>query len=143
MSWRIWPPLRRLSSGVIQLRPYQQEATKKLVEFLAQGKGRPLAVLPPGTGKSLICAELIRLARMEKPHLRVFVMAPSKELIQQNINELRRHCPEESSAGVYVAGLNLREARSMVLFCTIQSVYNRFDEITPPPADLIIIDEVR
>ena len=45
---------------------------------------------------------------------------------------------------MFVAGLDRREGDSMVLFGTIQSLYNKFHELVPPPPpDLIVIDEAR
>ena len=134
---------RWLSTEVeLKLRPYQKRAIDALRKFLAEGKGHPLAVLPPGTGKSLIVAELIRSTRQANPTARVFVLTTSQELVSQNVAELERWYPEEKEVGIFSAGLGRREADSMVLFATIQTVYNKIGELVPPPApDLLVIDE--
>ena len=129
----------------IELRPYQREAVDALREHLAgPERGNPLVVLPPGTGKSLLCAELIRSTRTTNPSARCIVLAHSQELVMQNHDEFARLWPEGAgSAGIYSAGSGQRDTNSMVLFGTIQSLYQRFEELIPPPApDLILIDEV-
>lgn len=147
---RLWAPLPRwlprarwLSvSAALKLRPYQEKAIDALRDFLAAKKGHPLAVLPPGTGKSLIVAELIRSTRVANPTARIFVLTTSQELVSQNVAELERWYPEEDEVGIYSAGLGRRDASSMVLFGTIQTMYNKIGELVPPPApDLLIIDE--
>jgi DNA repair protein RadD len=128
--------------AALKLRPYQEKAIDALRDFLAAKKGHPLAVLPPGTGKSLIVAELIRSTRLANPTARILVLTTSQELVSQNVAELERWYPEEDDVGVYSAGLGRRDASSMVLFGTIQTLYNKIGELVPPPApDLLIIDE--
>lgn len=124
-----------------ELRPYQKRAIDALREALAAKAGNPLVVLPPGTGKSLLVAELIRSSRKANPNARIVVLMPSKELVVQNANELRRLCPDET-VSMYNAALGLREASGMVIFGTIHSMHNKFHELVPPPPpDLLIIDE--
>ena len=53
-----------IASGVLRLRPYQKRAVDELRKALVtQVVGNPLAVLPPGTGKSLLVAELVCWSR--------------------------------------------------------------------------------
>jgi hypothetical protein len=90
--------------------------------------------------KSLLVAELIRSARKANPNARIVVLTASKELVVRNADELRRLCPDET-VSMYNAALGLREASGMVIFGTIQSMYNKFHELVPPPPDLLIMDE--
>jgi superfamily II DNA or RNA helicase len=130
-----------LQDTPLKLRPYQKRAIYALREALAAKAGNQLVVLPPGTGKSLLVAELIRSARKSNPNARILVLTASKELVVQNADELRRLCPDET-VSMYNAALGLREASGMVIFGTIQSMYNKFHELVPPPPpDLLIIDE--
>lgn len=62
-----------------QLRPYQQEAVKRVVVHFRASSDPALVVLPTGSGKSLVIAELARLARG-----RVLVLAHVRELVEQN-----------------------------------------------------------
>ncbi len=46
-----------------KLRPYQQEAVQKtLFEWLPNNEGGALIEMPTGTGKSIVIAEIIRIA---------------------------------------------------------------------------------
>ena len=148
---RRFSPLRRLPScvrwlastlaepppGLLKLRPYQKRAIDAARETLAAQTGNPLVVLPPGTGKSLLVAELIRSAREANPGARVVVLTASKELVLQNVDETRRLCEDQPGAtsdgildnlSIYNAALNRKEAKGMVIFGTIQSMYNKFEE---------------
>ena len=60
-----------------QLRPYQQEAVKRVVGHFRASSEPALVVLPTGSGKSLVIAELARLARG-----RVLVLAHVRELVE-------------------------------------------------------------
>lgn len=61
------------------LRPYQADSVKAVVHYFRQHSTPAVIVLPTGAGKSLVIAELARLARG-----RVLVLAHVKELVEQN-----------------------------------------------------------
>ena len=80
-----------------------------------RGKGgSALVVLPPGTGKSLLQAELIRSVISSNPEARVMALTHSKELCAQNRAELDLLWPEKDrmdesgepqhTIGIYSAG---------------------------------------
>lgn len=122
----------------MKLRPYQEEAVNKTLEWLADGKERPLVVLPTGTGKSLVQASLIKRIIEEYPYVRVICATHSKELVKQNYDEIKAVWPD-CPVGIYSAGLNRKDKNAQVLFCGIQSVYNKAPIIGH--ADIIIADE--
>ena len=62
-----------------QLRPYQQQAVEAVIDHFRRRSSPAVVVLPTGAGKSLVIAELARLARG-----RVLVLAHVKELVEQN-----------------------------------------------------------
>ena len=64
---------------VFQLRPYQQEAVERVLEWFRATSDPAVLCLPTGAGKSLVIAELARLARG-----RVLVLAHVSELVEQN-----------------------------------------------------------
>ncbi|MDU2732597.1 MAG: DEAD/DEAH box helicase family protein, partial [Mixta calida] len=61
------------------LRPYQQEAVAATLNHFRRSQQPAVIVLPTGAGKSLVIAELARVARG-----RVLVLAHVKELVAQN-----------------------------------------------------------
>lgn len=118
--------------GSYQLRPYQQQAVTATIEYFRQTDEAAVIVLPTGAGKSLVIAELGKLAKR-----RILVLAHVKELVEQN------HQKYESygfSASIFAAGLNRKESSAQVTFGSVQSVarnLSRFER----EYSLLIIDE--
>lgn len=97
-----------------RLRPYQTAAVDATLAHFRKSKDPAALVLPTGAGKSLVIAEMARLAKG-----RVLVLAHVKELVEQN------HGKYESyglKAGIYAAGLERKDTREKVIFGSIQSV---------------------
>ncbi|WP_339805379.1 DEAD/DEAH box helicase [uncultured Marinobacter sp.] len=114
------------------LRPYQQEAVDATLRHFRQSDESAVIVLPTGAGKSLVIAELARLARR-----RILVLTHVKELVEQN------HAKYQSyglTGGVFSAGLKRRENRHQVTFASVQSVSANLDQFRDEYS-LVIIDE--
>lgn len=122
----------------MQLRDYQAEAIDKTYEWFAKGGGNPLIVAPTGAGKSVILSEFIRRAITDYPGTRIVLATHQKELIQQDFQALVRLWPE-APAGIYSAGLGLRQANRAVTFAGIQTVSKRASEFGY--VDMLIVDE--
>jgi DNA repair protein RadD len=89
-------------------------------------------VLPTGAGKSLVIAELARLARRK-----ILVLTHVKELVEQN------HSKYESyglAGGIFSAGLKRKESQHQVTFASVQSVAANLDQFRDEYS-LVIIDE--
>ncbi len=115
-----------------QLRDYQREAVNRVIHSFQKRREPILVVLPTGAGKSLVIAELARVAKG-----RVLVLAHVKELVEQN------HQKYESyglSAGIYSASLGKKERDQKAIFGSIQSIARApdafFDDFS-----LLVIDE--
>jgi len=118
--------------AVFQLREYQQEAVSSVLKHFRKTNESAVIVLPTGSGKSLVIAELARLAKRK-----ILVLTHVKELVEQN------HQKYESygvTAGIYSAGLKLKETQHQVTFASIQSAARNLDDFDKPYS-LIIIDE--
>ena len=118
--------------AVFKLRDYQQEAVSKVLKHFRKTNESAVIVLPTGSGKSLVIAELARLAKRK-----ILVLTHVKELVEQN------HQKYESygvTAGIYSAGLKLKETQHQVTFASIQSAARNLDDFNEPYS-LIIIDE--
>ena len=89
-------------------------------------------MLPTGAGKSLVIAELARVARG-----RVLVLAHVRELVEQNHAKYVRL---GFDAGIYSAGLGRKEATQKTVFASIQSLA-RASEETFRDFSLLVIDE--
>ncbi len=91
-----------------------------------------MVVLPTGAGKSLVIAELARIAKG-----RVLVLAHVKELVEQN------HAKYESygqKGGIFSASLGKKERAQKVIFGSIQSVARAPDSFFKD-FSLLVIDE--
>ena len=114
------------------LRTYQQEAVDSALNYFRKRRNPAVIVLPTGAGKSLVIAELAKIAKG-----RVLVLAHVKELVEQN------HLKYESyglHAGIYSAGLNQKDSEQKVIFGSIQSVAKAKDAFFKD-FTLVVIDE--
>lgn len=114
------------------LRPYQREAVDATLRYFRQHQTPAVIVLPTGAGKSLVIAELARVARG-----RVLVLAHVKELVAQNH---AKYCTLGLEADIYAAGLSRKESQGKVVFGSVQSVA-RNPEHFRGAFSLLIVDE--
>jgi len=115
-----------------KLRPYQKEAVDATLRHFRQSDESAVIVLPTGAGKSLVIAELARLARR-----RILVLTHVKELVEQN------HAKYESyglTGGIFSAGLKRKDSRHQVTFASVQSVSANLNQFRDEYS-LVIIDE--
>ncbi|MFI4911153.1 MAG: DEAD/DEAH box helicase family protein [Sedimentisphaeraceae bacterium JB056] len=122
---------------MIQLRPYQQEAVNAVYKHLSERDDNPCVVLPVGSGKSLVIAQIATDA-VKNWGGRVLLLAHVKELLEQNAEKIRLLCPG-IKVGLYSAGLGSRDTDDSVIVAGIQSVYKKACELGR--FDLILIDE--
>lgn len=115
-----------------QLRPYQQEAVQATLQHFRAEKSPAVLVLPTGAGKSLVIAELARLAKG-----RVLVLAHVRELVEQNH---AKYISFGLDAGIYSAGLDRKEMHQKVIFGSIQSIARAPEEFFHN-FSLVVIDE--
>lgn len=114
------------------LRPYQTDSVKAVIHYFRQHATPAVIVLPTGAGKSLVIAELARLAKG-----RVLVLAHVKELVEQN------HAKYEGyglKGAIFSAGLGRKETDQQVVFASVQSVVRNLDAFKNQ-FSLLVIDE--
>ena len=115
-----------------KLRPYQQDAVDNSINYFKKKRDPAVIVLPTGAGKSLVIAELAKIAKG-----RVLILAHVKELVEQNHEKYTSYGLE---AGIYSAGLNQKQSSQKAIFGSIQSVA-RADDSFFNGFTLLIIDE--
>ena len=115
------------------LRDYQQKASDSAVSFFNNKakKTNAIMVLPTGSGKSLIIADIA--ARLDGHTL---VFQPSKEILEQNFKKLCSYGVLDCS--IYSASFNSKEI-NRITFATIGSVKNHPELFTH--FKNIIVDE--
>ena len=114
------------------LRPYQKQAVDSIINYFRKKSDPAVIVLPTGAGKSLVIAEMARIAKG-----RVLVLAHVKELVEQNH---AKYISYELDAGIYSAGLNQKDVSNKVVFGSIQSVARASNKFFKD-FSLLIIDE--
>ena len=111
----------------IAIRPYQDRALTALYQWWTRHEAAqiPLLVMPTGSGKSIVIAELVRLLWDTWPddRPRTVVLVPSKELAEQNADKLARVMPSHRTVGFYSASLGRKQQHADVIVATIGSIY--------------------
>lgn len=115
-----------------KLRDYQQQAVDNAVRFFQKTREPAVIVLPTGAGKSLVIAELARIAKG-----RVLVLAHVKELVEQNYEKYKSYGLD---AGIFSASLGKKDWNHKTIFGGIQSVARASDEFFND-FSLLVIDE--
>lgn len=115
-----------------KLRDYQQEAVSNTIRYFQKTRSPAVIVLPTGAGKSLVIAELARIARG-----RVLVLAHVKELVEQNYE---KYISYGLSAGIFSASLGKKDREQKAIFGSVQSVARAPDEFFDN-FSLLVIDE--
>lgn len=121
---------------------YQAEARDAVLSALMAAENtNPLAAIVTGGGKALLAAMLAESLCQLQPGARVMILAPSMELVKQNVEEAIAYLPAALAArvGVYCAGLGMKERLSQITIGTPQSVARQVKRFGRQ--DYVIIDE--
>lgn len=115
-----------------KLRDYQQEAVNNTIKYFKKTRRPAVVVLPTGAGKSLVIAELAKIARG-----RVLVLAHVKELVEQNYEKYKSYGLD---AGIFSASLGKKDWDQKAIFGSVQSVARAPDDFFNN-FSLLVIDE--
>ena len=115
-----------------KLRDYQQQAVNNTIKFFQKKREPAMIVLPTGAGKSLVIAELARIANG-----RALVLAHVKELVEQNYDKYKSYGLE---AGIFSASLGKKDWEEKAIFGSVQSVARAPDDFFNN-FSLLVIDE--
>jgi len=116
----------------MQLRDYQQQAVDAAVTHFKQSNQSAVMVLPTGAGKSLVLAELARVAKG-----RVLILTHVKELVAQNAEKVALLSQPGS---IFAAGLNQKDSSAKTVIASVQSASRNLQQFNQP-FSLLIIDE--
>ena len=102
------------NNNMYELRDYQRQAIDAAVGFFrSTERGNAIEILPTGSGKSLIIADIA--ARLGEP---VLIFQPSKEILEQNYSKLCSYGIMDCA--IYSASFN-RKQIARITFATIGS----------------------
>lgn len=111
------------------LRDYQSATIAAIHAYNRANPGKnPCVVLPTGSGKSVVIAEMCRHALQNWPDLKFLMLADVKELVEQNAAELREMWPD-APMGIYSAGLRRRQLGYPITFASIQSIERKVADL--------------
>jgi DNA repair protein RadD len=117
---------------VLQLRDYQQDSVNAAIKHFRSSQQSAVLVLPTGAGKSIVIAELARIANGN-----VLVLTHVKELVAQNAEKVGLLTQD---ASIYSAGLNQKKANGKTVVASVQSAARALDKFNQS-FSLVIIDE--
>ncbi len=124
---------------MLSLRPYQQTVVDRLLDKLDETTNPILAVASVGAGKSLICAEVLRI--LSAKGWRCLCLTMSSTLVQQNNDT---YISQGGLSGIYCGTLNLKDTEQNVIFGTPNSTLQairKHEPLSRVSFNLIIIDE--
>ena len=122
----------------MQLRPYQQTAIHSVREAYRQGHRAVLVVMPTGTGKTVLFAEIARLAKGP-----VLVLAHRQELVEQAREKIAAWCNDV----VAVEMAHHRDftrpdgSRPKITVASIQTLQKRLHDVPKDAFKIVIVDE--
>lgn len=125
-------------TGVLSLRPYQAQIAEHVDALIASGLRRLLIPLPTGGGKTVISAEIARLAVARRQ--RVLFLVHRRELLKQSSQKLHAAGLE---FGIVAAGWPSRpgELVQIASIATLHARAVRSSAMSLPAADIVIVDE--
>ena len=123
---------------MLELRPYQEDAVNKTVEFLDTRNGNPLVVAPTGSGKSLMIAALCTALRREA-NKKILILAHRKELLVQN-NKAIEQLNVDAKVVYFSAALKSKSLDGDIIIAGISSIARKHQSKLPH-FDYLIIDE--
>lgn len=122
----------------MKLRDYQRRSIDDLYNWISKNKGHPCIVMPTGSGKSVVIAELIKGALQEWPETTVLMLCHQKELLEQNARKMISFWPN-APLGIYSASVGRKVLGEPITFAGIQSIRNKAKEVGH--IDICIVDE--
>lgn len=126
------------AEGGASLRPYQRRALDGIREAYRAGHRRALVVMPTGTGKTVLFAEVARLAKGP-----VLVVAHREELIDQARDKISLWCDD-------VVAVEMADRRGLtrpgterpkIAVASIQSLSRRLAGIPRDAFRIVVVDE--
>ncbi|MFK7742596.1 MAG: DEAD/DEAH box helicase [Planctomycetota bacterium] len=125
----------------MKLRPYQDAALRAVRESYRQGHRSALVVLPTGTGKTVLFAEISRLAKGP-----VLVLAHRQELIEQARDKISRWCDDVVAVEMadrrdFTRPNGGASKRPKITVASIQTMQQRLRYVPRDAFKIVVVDE--
>ncbi|WP_299005839.1 DEAD/DEAH box helicase [uncultured Shewanella sp.] len=116
----------------MKLRDYQQDSVDAAISHFKKTTDSAVLVLPTGAGKSIVIAQLAKIAKG-----RVLVLTHVKELVAQNAEKVGLLT---TAASIYSAGLKQKSTTGKTVVASIQSAVKKPQQFNEA-FSIVIIDE--
>lgn len=123
---------------MLTLRPYQKAACDAAKEELRKSVEPILIDASPASGKSYMVAELANWLHKISNGKRVLCLAPSRSLIEQNVEKYRI---TGEPCSVFSASAGVKSTRHFVVFATPKTVSNSISRFNNGSYCAVVIDE--
>lgn len=124
---------------MIDLRPYQNDAVTECAKALVKTK-TSVIVAPTASGKSIICAEIVRRFLKKSPADRVLILCHQGHLLTQNEEKIHLLVPDSlTKTGMYCAAEKRKETMQQIILASRDSLGRAPDACGS--FSLVIIDE--
>lgn len=122
----------------MQLRPYQAAALRAVREAYRQGHRAALVVMPTGTGKTVLFAEISRLAKGP-----VLVLAHRQELVEQARAKIAAWCNDVVAVEMAAQRDLTRPdgSRPKITVASIQTLRQRLQHVPKNAFRIVVVDE--
>lgn len=120
-----------------KLRDYQQQSVDAVIRHIRKHTTSCLLDLATGAGKSLVAANIAMEIGRLSGGKKTLVLAPSKELVEQNFEKFVAY---GNRASFFSASVGIKSTRHNVVFGTPKTVINSIDSFTTGFA-AVVIDE--
>lgn len=118
------------------LRPYQEEAVSRTIQWIKKNSEPCLLDLSVGAGKTVIIAKMAEIILSMASQKKILVIAPNKELIEQNFKE---YVAFGGEASYYSASIG-KSLRNPVIFAS-ERTFDKVAEEYGERFSTVIIDE--
>lgn len=127
----------KIPTQSVVLRPYQEEAIDSVRAHIRAGKKKILVVAMVGAGKTVLFAAICKMA--DAKGKRTLTIAHRIELINQTLAQYERVGIPSEEIGVHCGDHSRRNDGARHQIASVQTLLRR----PIPPADVLIIDEVK
>lgn len=138
-----------IDTNIIDGRPYQEEAIRRLTERFSQHQRKGLWVMATGTGKTRVAIALVDLLMRAGWVRRVLFLADRSALVRQAVRAFKSHLPTSNPVNLTEASGKAQAPAARVVVSTYHTMMNLIDEsqedgqklFSVGHFDLVFIDE--
>lgn len=114
-----------MSNNKFTLRPYQNDCVSRVIDYLKKNIDPCVVDASPASGKSFMIAAIADFLYKASGGKRVLCLAPSKELVEQNLEKFRM---TGEPCSIFSASAGSKSTKHKVVYGTPLTVWNSIDK---------------